>query len=414
MHCHRRTALVSLAASPWLARAQSAHAVDRALADLVRQGPLAGLAVRLRQGGTLRFEGQYGLRRLHDEARPMVADAVFRIASVTKLAVALAALRLHEAGRLPLEADLGRLLGLRHPQHPRQRITPRHLLTHTSGLRDAADLPPRSGAELRQRLADPATWGSPAPGAFFSYCNLAFVLLGTAMEAATGQRLDALMHEWLFEPLGMDVQLDPAALRPDQRQRVATLYRHDGMAWQAQADAEPADADLVPRAGPGYVPGECASALGPQGGLRASLPELDKLAQCLRQHAHGLLRPATFAELARAHWQHPAQPGDTMNGLMRSWGLGVQRFGTARDAAGGDHLRPDRALSAIGHLGEAYGLLSGLLVGPARGDDPGWTLLYAINGTPNEALAARGHYNSFSPWEEALLRNVLPLLDPLP
>jgi CubicO group peptidase (beta-lactamase class C family) len=342
----------------------------------------------------------------------MAADAVFRIASVTKLAVAVAALRLHEAGRLPLDADLGRLLDLHHPQHPRRAITPRQLLTHTSGLRDAADLPPTTGEALRQRLADPASWGPQAPGAYFSYCNLAFVVLGTAMEAATGQRLDALMREWLFEPLGMDVQLDPAALRPDQRQRVATLYRHDGTAWQPQADAESPEAELQPRAGPGYAPGQCASACGPQGGLRASLPELDKLAHCLRQHGRGLLRPGTFAELARAHWHHPAQPGDTMDGLMRSWGLGVQRFSTVRDARGGDHLRPDRPQPAIGHLGEAYGLLSGLLVGPAQGDDPGWTLLYAINGTPSEPKAARGHYSSFSPWEEALLRNVLPLLDP--
>ncbi len=402
---------MTLAASPWLARAQPASEVDRALADLLRRAPLAGLAVRLSQGAALRYAGQFGARRLHDTVQPMVPDAVFRIASVTKLAVAVALLRLHEAGVLRLDADLGRLLKLRHPQHPRCVITPRHVLTHTSGLRDAADLPPATGDALRQRLAEPASWGPQAPGTYFSYCNLAYVVLGTAMEAATGQRLDALMREWLFEPLGMDVQLDPAALRPAQRQRVATLYRHDGQAWQPQADAERPEDELMPRAGPGYVPGECASAFSPQGGLRTSLPELDKLAQCLRQHGRGLLRPDTFADFARAHWQHLQQPGDTMDGLMRSWGLGVQRFGTVRDALGGDHLRPDRPQPALGHLGEAYGLLSGLLVGPAQGDDPGWTLLYAINGTPSDHRVAHGHYSGLTRWEESLLSALLPLLD---
>ena len=67
--------------------------------------PLAGLAVRLSQGAALRYAGQFGARRLHDTVQPMVPDAVFRIASVTKLAVAVALLRLHEAGVLRLDAE---------------------------------------------------------------------------------------------------------------------------------------------------------------------------------------------------------------------------------------------------------------------------------------------------------------------
>jgi CubicO group peptidase (beta-lactamase class C family) len=380
---------------------------------------LSGLSVRLQRGDRLVLDLQFGMRRRHDVLLPMAADTVFRIASITKLAVALVAMRLHETGELPLDADLSAWLGptLRHPRHRRTPVTAHHLLTHTSGLRDAQELPPSTGPELRLTLAKPDSWGPQAPGQYFSYCNLAFVVLGTAMEAATGERLDALVQRLLFSPLGMSAQLDPAALTLQQRQNLATLYRWDGHAWRPQVDEERPEQALKPRASAAYRPGECAAAFSPQGGLRTSLPDLARMAEVLRRHGAGLLQPASFETMAALHWQLQAQDatrpvnGDSMGGLMRSWGLGVQHFGTQRDSGGGDHLRPDGACPAIGHLGEAYGLLSGLLVGPRQSHDPGWTLLYAISGIHETAAAQRGHYSSFSPMEETVLSTVLPLLD---
>jgi CubicO group peptidase (beta-lactamase class C family) len=400
--------------------ATAAHdEIEQALQRLLDTAPLSGLSVRLQKGDRVVLDLALGMRRRHDGLRPMSADTVFRIASITKLAVALVAIRLHETGDLSLDADLSAWLGpaLHHPRYRDVPVTARHLLTHTSGLRDAQELPPTSGVALRLTLAQPDSWGPHAPGQFFSYCNLAFVVLGTAMEAATGERLDDLFQRLLFGPLGMSAQLDPAALTHQQRQNLATLYRWNGREWLPQVDEAPPGQALKPSASNSYRPGQCAAAFSPQGGLRTSLPDLARMAEMLRLHGAGLLQPASFETMAAVHWQLQAQDatrpvnGDSMGGLMRSWGLGLQHFGTQRDGAGGDHLRPDRPCPAIGHLGEAYGLLSGLLVSPRQNQDPGWTLLYAISGVPEVATTQRGHYSSFSPMEEAVLSNVLPLLD---
>ncbi|MDQ3230129.1 MAG: beta-lactamase family protein, partial [Pseudomonadota bacterium] len=72
--------------------------------------------------------------------RAITADDPVRIASISKLVTAIGVMRLVEAGTLDLDADVSRQLDwtLRHPQHPDTPITLRLLLSHRSGLTDAA------------------------------------------------------------------------------------------------------------------------------------------------------------------------------------------------------------------------------------------------------------------------------------
>lgn len=403
------------------AQASGRTGIDQALRALVVGAPLAGLSVRFSVGSQLVYSGQFGHRHW-DGARgrnPVQADTLFRIASVSKLVVALAAARLHQAGRMDLDAPL-QIGGqpVRNPAHPEQGVSARHLLTHTSGLRDRDETPPLGAQALLALLAEPGTWSPDAPGRYFSYCNLAFAVLGSAMEAATGQRFDHLMADALFKPLGLQPQFDPSALTRTQRQALATCYRwkpghgqggqeRPGQ-WQAQADdwREPPTAA---RAGPGYRSGFNASPFGPQGALRASLMDLDTVAACLQRGGDALFSPATMAELLRVHWTWtPDKPnGDTESGIFRQWGLGLQRFTGHSGAAQGDALLAHGGPLAWGHLGEAYGLVSGLLFSPDRPAQPGWRLVYAINGTPGNADQEHGHYSAFTPWEETLLTAVL-------
>lgn len=101
------------------------------------QSPSAVLAVARREGpATIRA---FGLARWDPEEVPADADTIYALASITKPFVALAAVQLAERGELTLDDRLVRYLpefaaaGAPHERADRERITLRHLLTHTSG-----------------------------------------------------------------------------------------------------------------------------------------------------------------------------------------------------------------------------------------------------------------------------------------
>ncbi len=154
--------------------------------------------------------------------RPMALDTLFQIASMTKAIVSVAAMQLVERGLLTLDSPIGDLLpDLAVPmvidgfdgeavrlRPARRPITLRHLLTHTSGLGydfASADLlkargpggPPTFG--LLAALKAPLLFD---PGDAWEY-GMSSDWVGLAVEAASGQRLDAYVAEHITGPLGM-------------------------------------------------------------------------------------------------------------------------------------------------------------------------------------------------------------------
>ena len=89
--------------------------------------------------------------------RRLTIDDPARIASVTKLHVALGVMRLVEQGKLDLDHDVSDTLGwrLRNPAFPDRPITLRLLLSHRSSLRDGVDYAIPLGKTLRETLAQP-------------------------------------------------------------------------------------------------------------------------------------------------------------------------------------------------------------------------------------------------------------------
>ena len=138
-----------------------------------------------------------------DDQLPVEPSTVFRVASVSKSVTALGAMRLWSEGLLDLDAEVGTILeglqphGIVHPTHPDQAVTVRHLLTHTSGLRDGSgysdflastyegsSIPPISALLSPDGNAySPDMWSSDVPGTTFGYANVNYGLLATAMEA---------------------------------------------------------------------------------------------------------------------------------------------------------------------------------------------------------------------------------------
>jgi CubicO group peptidase (beta-lactamase class C family) len=350
---------------------------------------------------------------------PITGETLFRVASLSKIALALAMLRLHDAGLMDLDADISSVLKrpISHPLHLQVPLTPRLLLTHRSGLLDRATLPLPSGDALRKVLSEPTQWGTEQPGTVFRYSNLGSVVLATAMEAAAQQPFDALMQRWLFDPLGLEARYAISALSARQREQLATLYRRpEGSArWLPQFDGR-ADGPH-PYATPAALAavGENASVHSPQGGLRIGMPDLARLAQFIIRkglwNGQRLIASESFQQLTKPHWTVTAQtPGETAGGLFRSWALGLQYFSDASDAQGGDRLIRAGGLRGVGHLGSAYGLLSGLVVLPEQSARPAGGFVYVINGASQGALDSAGKFSSFRLCEERLIATLMDTL----
>ncbi len=174
------------------------HAVDAAIAER----RLPGAVFHLERGGDV-YARAYGRTGYEPEASAVTPDTVYDAASLSKvLATAPAVLLLAEDGKLDLEAKLVDYF----PECTgggKEAITIRHLLTHTSGL--AAGLPAKpawSGDAAAHALAC-AQAVTHAPGSFFRYSDINYILLGQLVHKVAGKPLDVFAQERIFAPLGM-------------------------------------------------------------------------------------------------------------------------------------------------------------------------------------------------------------------
>lgn len=143
-----------------------------------------------------------------DHPLPVDGDTLFQIGSTTKTVTATAAMRLVERGQLDLDAPVRAYLPeLRlADEQVAARVTLRHLFNHTGGW--AGDYFDDLGngddalARIVARLADLPQL-TPL-GAVWSYNNAGFYLAGRVLEVLSGMTYEALVHELVLAPLGMD------------------------------------------------------------------------------------------------------------------------------------------------------------------------------------------------------------------
>jgi CubicO group peptidase (beta-lactamase class C family) len=400
-------------------------ALDRELKEVV-EDPLLGLAslsVLAVRDGKVAYEGQFGKRHFHPSNgalhQPANAQTLYRIASVSKFVTTLGVLRLVEQGTLSLDRDVSDYLGfrLRNPAFPGQPVTLRMLLTHTSSLRDEAGYSWGAATSLKFAIeAKPGAWDQQRPpGAWFSYCNLNWGVIGTVMEAATGERFDLLMQRLVLSPLGLEGGFNVAAFGPGKLANLATLYRKRPAAggdwnpagpWIAQVDDFSTVRPAPPAGLEHYQVGSNGTLFSPTGGLRISAADLGKIMLMLLDqgsvNGSQFLRPATISSMFSTQWRYdPAVPnGDTHHGLFTSWGLGVQHFGPGQSDT--SRLVADGSYRASGHLGEAYGLYSVFAID--RFNRSGIVVL--IGGTARDPATTPGAYSPLSRQEERVLTAV--------
>lgn len=399
--------------------------------------PLPGLSVVAIRHGEIVYRRHFGSKRLasaNAAAQPIDDDTLFRVASVSKFVTALGAMKLVEQGRLPLDADIGDVLGyrLRNPHFPDTPITLRMLLTHTSSLRDEGGFKWDPAVDLKDVLlpggrhyGKGAMWSDAhAPGAWFEYVNFNWGLVATVMEAASGERFDRLMRRLVFDPMGLKAGFYLADFAPARIGDIATLYRKrekDGdEAWNASgpwiAQADDFD-NLAPATPPGldrYVAGTNGTIFGPQGSLRISTGELAQLMLMLMHGGrHGgkeILAPRTVAALFSRQWTlHPGGANGSANGdggsyrgLYHAWGLGNQQFtdtSIVRDGrAIGDRLVEGGGFTGVGHLGWSWGLNALFAFDPASNNG----MIYVSSGVGADPDRQPGKFSSEARFQERI------------
>jgi CubicO group peptidase (beta-lactamase class C family) len=184
------------------------HRIDRMFVDYAGEGP--GCTVAVVRDGKLLSAHAYGLADLDHEA-PLVPDSVFHVASLSKQFTAFSIVLLEHRGKLSLDDDVRRWI----PELPAfggRRITLRHLLWHTSGLRDQWDLLDMAGWRVEEDIVTtPDILALVArqrdlnfdPGAEFYYSNTNYTLLGVIVERASGKSLRKFAEDEIFRPLSM-------------------------------------------------------------------------------------------------------------------------------------------------------------------------------------------------------------------
>jgi len=332
-------------------------------------------------------------------SQPVDADSFVRVASVSKLAVALGVMRLVDQRRINLDADVSTYLGwrLRHPAHPDRPITLAMLLSHRSGLTDSINYVLPLDADLETELRQPAAWeAARRPGGGFRYANINYPVVAAALEGATGERFDRLMQRLVFQPLRIDACFNWTTCSDGAVSRAVTLYRPTGeIARDDLGGQRPACPVVAARDGScdlaTYRLARNGASFSPQGGMRISMRGLARLGELLLRDGDGFITQRSFRRMTRLQ---PMTESESDGGLYCSYGLAVHSIGPAR----GDAARWCRSdpfgddTPQFGHAGEAYSLRSGLFLDPVSGTGTAWFVTQQPEF--NAPLGARSIYTA--------------------
>ncbi|MGK2961998.1 MAG: serine hydrolase domain-containing protein [Gemmatimonadaceae bacterium] len=168
-----------------------------------------GCALGVSRNGEVVYQNGYGMANLELDV-PITPASIFHVASVSKQFTAAALMLLAHDGKLSLDDDVRIHL----PELPDygHRITIRHLLTHTSGLRDQWDLLFMARGRFEEsRITEADVLEivgrqkalNFVPGTEYLYSNTGYTLAGTIVRRVSGKSLREFAHERIFQPLGM-------------------------------------------------------------------------------------------------------------------------------------------------------------------------------------------------------------------
>ena len=294
---------------------------DRIVDEFRLDAHIPGIVFGVVADGRLVHLTAFGVQDI-ESARPVTADTLFRIASMTKAFTALTILKLRDDGLIRLDAPAAdyvpEMRGWKYPTEDSPPIRVRDLLNHTGGF--VTDDPwgdrqtPLPEDEFTQLLRDGVPFTS-VPGTRYEYSNLGYAILGRIITNVSGQPYAETITRKLLQPLGMTASGFMAEQAPqDQR---ALGYRWEDNRWSPE-----------PTLGPG--------AFGAMGGLQTSANDYAKWVTFLlsawppRDGADdGPVRRATVRELVQGS-NYPrlrdraARTGTAASRQPANYGMGMQ------------------------------------------------------------------------------------------
>ena len=286
------------------------------------------------------------------------ANTIYRIASISKVIVALGIMKLYDEGKVDIYEDVSKYLGfkLRNPHYPDDKITLEMIMTQTSSLCDGDEDPnvgydavngPHIYVPLKELLTNPdykyyspKTFTKYKPGEKFLYSNLGCGVLACIIEHVSGEFYSDYIERVLLRPMGLDASYRPSQIK--NKELIASLYdyRNGEFVLDRSKDL------FLEKEFPVYPLGD--NFRGPAGGLFISPIDLSKIMRLLMNdgtfEGFTYVKESTIKFMKEIHWQ-----GDSGDPSYKKKGLQLNLI---------DGLTKD---TLMGHFGCAYGLRSFML-----------------------------------------------------
>lgn len=322
--------------------------------EISENASLVGASSLVFKDGKIVEKLNYGFSSL-EKHKKVNNNTVFRIASVSKIMVALCIMKLYEEGKLDLTKDISEYLGfnVRNPKYPDVVITLKMIMTQTSSITDGFEKDVNSDVDsgynlingtneectLRD-LLDPdgkrfvkETFSNYRPATHFEYSNFGCGILACIVEKITGEYFTDYVKKIVFKPLKIDASFVVTDIKT---KNIASTYLYRDGENKLCRSREMFINNVYKK----FPLGE--NFRGPAGGLFISTNGLMKIMKALLSGGKPILKTATLDKMMQMAWAGKRQPNDS----YVAKGLQVEIV---------DYFNNRRL---YGHFGDAYGVKS--------------------------------------------------------
>jgi CubicO group peptidase (beta-lactamase class C family) len=213
---------VAAAAQTKSTTVNASSALDIIVEQRMKEAGIVGIGAAIIVNKKVVWTKGYGFADKAD-ALPFTTNTIMNIGSISKTVTGVALMRAVQDGKLSLDEDINAYLPFKviNPSFPKEKITLRHLATHTSSITDRSsiyestyhfggDSPEPLGQFLKSYFASNGKQYSKdnflnvKPGTNREYSNIAAGLAGYIVELAVGEKLNVYTKRHVFVPLKMD------------------------------------------------------------------------------------------------------------------------------------------------------------------------------------------------------------------
>ncbi len=179
-----------------------------------------GLTLAVIDDGEVVYTYEYGYANKKSRKK-MTADTKIRIASVSKVFTMMNVMTARDLGALSLDDDIGEILGykVRNRNYPDTKITMRHLMTHTSSMKDLLDY-----SKVKEGLTSKSTYLKVKPGTAkaWEYNNFSAGIMGAVAEKALNENLVDFSKRYYLDRMNIDAAFRARCIK--DQDKIADLY----------------------------------------------------------------------------------------------------------------------------------------------------------------------------------------------